>query len=662
MKLKALILITFSTFFFFNNLFAEEDPVIVISAGKTIQSKSTVGSNVTVISAEDIRNSSESFLGNIIDTSSTSTNMFQSGGQGTIMSIQLRGLEKRYSTVYIDGVKMSDPASTDNSFYFQNIMKESIERVEILKGNQSTLYGPNAIGGTIHIFTKKGKKEQKPVLEVKTGSNKSKSINYSIGGANDKINYYLGLNRFLTGGISARNDDGESDKYRNEGLNSNLEYKFNDEFKFYTSVRYVNSDLKYDAVSKSSTDLNDRSDDIEGSYTLKFIHDKNKFNNTFNYNKTYIERKTTETANTKQNYFGFRDSINWVGTYNLNLDNRVVYGVDAEFDSARYRGDYAPSAMNFKKHLLDRPADEHIFSRYFDYQFRPLENLHATFGLRSDEHSSTGRKTSGRSTLAYKLNGVSTIRSSYGSGVRFPSLYDLHYNSGNTNAAGGGSKPSDNYKGLTVEDIGAERANSYDIGYETYFDNFNLGFNLSYFNIEQKNPLVGDARNGFRIQNEAGINKTEGIELLFDWKPQDTKFDAGFNYTFTDSYDSNTCDENIVNFRGCHVKSSELGDAKVRVPRNAFAANISHNTLPNLKNSLQIKFVDEVRDFGDGNNGFKDVILEDYTTIDITTHYNLFDMYDLSFQAKNIFDDNYEHAHGYSAPGRSFLFGLKKVY
>ena len=71
------------------------------------------------------------------------------------MGIQLRGLEKRYSTVYIDGVKMSDPSTPDNSFYFQNIMKESIDRVEVLKGNQSSLYGPNAIGGTIHIFTKK---------------------------------------------------------------------------------------------------------------------------------------------------------------------------------------------------------------------------------------------------------------------------------------------------------------------------------------------------------------------------------------------------------------------------------------------------------------------------------------------------------------------------
>ena len=203
---------------FFNKAFSKDVPVIVISPGKTPQSLSTVGSTVTVIDGETIRNSNESFLGAIIDQESGSTNAFQDGGHGTNMGIQLRGLEKRYSTVFIDGVKMSDPSSPDNSFYFQNIMKESIDRVEVLKGNQSSLYGPNAIGGTIHIFTKKGKPGFRSNTIVKSGSNDTNSIYYSADGGNNKVSYYLGVNRFLTNGISAMNDNDESDSYENKAL------------------------------------------------------------------------------------------------------------------------------------------------------------------------------------------------------------------------------------------------------------------------------------------------------------------------------------------------------------------------------------------------------------------------------------------------------------
>ena len=73
------------------------------------------------------------------------------------------------------------------------------------------------------------------------------------------------------------------------------------------------------------------------------------------------------------------------------------------------------------------------------------------------------------------------------------------------------------------------------------------------------------------------------------------------------------------------------------MPQNTFSSKIIHNTLPGLTNSVQIKFVDEVRSFGDGNNSFKDVILEDYTTINLRSNYRLYDTYDLSFDAKNIF-------------------------
>ncbi|MBL6857152.1 MAG: TonB-dependent receptor [Pelagibacteraceae bacterium] len=657
MKKTFFIFLTSLTLISFNKTFAEKIPTIVISAGKTPQSLSTVGTNVTVISGDAIRKSPEFFLGNIIDGSTSSTNTFQLGGDGTNMGIQLRGLEKRYSTVYVNGVKMSDPSTPDNSFYFQHIMKDSIDRVEILKGNQSSLYGPNAIGGTIHIFTKKGQEGHRSNLSLEGGSNNTKSAYYSVDGANDKIDYYFGLNRFLTSGISARNDDGESDKYTNESLNANLGYQFNENFRIENSLGYINTDFNYDAVSRSSVDTVDKSDDIIANYSLRMIHDGDKTNNVLTYSKMYSERDTTETTAKKQGYFGFRDAVNYTGTYNFSLDDRLVYGAEAEFEAARMDVSYFLASSPFTQLYFDERADEYIYSQFVDYQFRPLEKLYATAGFRSDDHSTAGRQASGRTTLAYRLDNDSTIRSSLGSGVRFPALFDLHFSGANTASGGGGGTPNDGYKGQTVEDIGHERGNSFDIGYETYLDRFDLNSNITYFYLEQKNALTSDLRNNFKMNKTNTINTSKGVELGLDWKPKDKKYGVDFDYTYTKSFDANNCKAG-----GCHVKSSKLGDAKVGVPRNAFVSNITHNTLPGLINSVQIKFVDETRYFGDGNNNFKDVILEDYTTINLTSNYRLYDNYDLFFRAVNIFDDNYEQALGYSSAGRSFNLGFKRVY
>jgi len=643
-----------------NKIFAENIPVIVISPGKTKQSYDEVGSSISVIDSGAIESSSSNFLSDIIGSNINGSNWFQAGGVGTNTGIQLRGLEKRYSTVYIDGVKMSDPSSSDNSFYLENIMKNSIERVEVLKGTQSSLYGSNAIGGTINIFTKEGKEGHNQDIQVETGSLNTKNIYYSANGSNDKINYYLGLNRFLTSGISAMNHNDESDKYRNEGLTGKLRYNFNENFKIENSFRYTNSDVKYDEPNVNTTDINNRSDNIEGTYSLKLTHDKNKFKNTLSFNKTYIERAVTSASNTYTNYFGFRDNLGLLGEYNFNLDNKIVYGVEAEFDRARYPGDYAPAARGYVKTLMDKEADEHIISQYFDYQFRPFENIYTTFGLRSDEHSLVGRKTSGRITLAYKVDQKSKIRSSFGTGIRFPSLYDYHFADGNTPSSGGGLESSDGYDGLALEDLKAERGIAFDFGYDTYIEDKNTSLSLTYFNVKQKTPLNSDARNNWKMQNTDGINRSSGIEVGANWIPEDKKIGISLDYTFTDSFDSNTC---TVTSTSCKsIMGSNVRTAKVRVPRHAVLGKINHNIIPNLQNTLSIKFVDEVRDFGNTNNSFKDVILKDWITFNLSSEYKLYDDYKFYINAINIFDEDYETAHQYSSMGRTFNLGMKRTY
>ena len=222
------ILIVIYYFLFSTSLFSKEIPIIVIAPSKKPQSVSTVGTTVKILDENFFKNSKEIFLGDVLSSNSTSTNFFQSGGYGTSSAIQLRGLPKRYSTVYIDGVKMSDPSSVSNDFDFNHILTSQISRVEILKGNQSSVYGSGAIGGTINIFTKTPKKGFHKEFKYNTGSNGLQNIAGSLSGADENNSFYLGLERFHTDGISAMMHNDEKDRYRNNSVIAKYDYKFSD--------------------------------------------------------------------------------------------------------------------------------------------------------------------------------------------------------------------------------------------------------------------------------------------------------------------------------------------------------------------------------------------------------------------------------------------------
>jgi vitamin B12 transporter len=646
-KLNIFLITTLLILISFSKIFAKDIPIIVISPGKTIQSSNIVGSTVEVVASEDIENSSHADIANIINDFTTSTNLFQAGGTGANIGIQLRGLEKRYSTVYVDGVKMLDPSSSDGSFYLENVMKTGIERIEILKGTQSSLYGGNAIGGTINIFTKKGREGKHSDFSIEGASENTKNVTYSMDGNDGKFSYFLSGSKLMTDGISTMNDNQEDDAYKNDSFIGNIGYKIDDNLRFENSFRLSNSYFEYDEVNKATNDNDTSTENLEGSVSLKLIHEKDKFKNEFSYNKLHIERNTTSNVTAKSNYFGYRDALNYLGEYNFSLDNKIVYGIDSEFDAARY---YKGSAGYG---TADTTHDESIISQYFDYQFRPSEKLYSTIGFRSDDHTTVGRKMSGRTTMAYQLDGNSKIRSSLGSGVRFPALYDYAF--GGTILTAHGS---------TLEDLQSERGNSFDIGYDTYLENLNLDLSLTYFSIVQKNSITGDARNGWVQKNGTGRNTSEGIEISGKWKPAEKKFNFGFGYTFTDSYDANTCDadhRDAYSDNECRQTGSAVAQAKVRVPRHAIQSRLNYSHSPKLKSSLSGKYISETRDFGNSNDSWTDQILTDYFVFDLSSSYELFNGYDLNFGISNIFDEEYQHAHEYSAPGRAFTVKLKRA-
>jgi len=638
-----------------NLVFSKEIPIIVISASKKPQSLSTVGTSVTTLDEKFFNNSTEYFLGDALSTSTAGANFYQSGGHGTSSAIQLRGMPKRYTTVYIDGVKMSDPSSVSNDFDFNNILTSQVSRVEILKGNQSSVYGSGAIGGTIHVTTKKGEPGFKKITSYTTGSHDTHNLATSVSGGDENINYFFGLQRFHTDGISQMTHNNEKDRYRNNGLIASFGNKFSDTLELESNVRVAETYLQYDhpqiegSFGCSTCDHSEEVDAVESSINVSLIYKSTeKLTNRLTIANTYIERiyaRTPNSNNTQQdNYYGERYAYLYQGNYNFNLDNSIVFGLEREDDQ-----------MGLNSNATGRiDSNAYITSQYFDFQSRLTNNIYGTFGARFDEHSLAGggsNEDSHRATLAYVFDDKTTkLKSSYGTGYRFPSLYEMKY----VWRSGASALPF----------VKAETSQSYDFGIEKSISP-NLLIDLTYFNVKYFDALEGWKTNTAgggtsTTQNTIANVKSQGIELISKFKLNEM-FNFDLNYTYTSSYDG--ADED-------NPSGSDSGSQMVRVPRNLInlITNVKIPSYNDLDISLKTKWSDKARDYGNGNAtsdkspGFQNETLDSYLVNDLSFRYNYLNNYNFYFDITNVLDKKYETAVQYSQMNRSFNFGFKKIY
>ena len=626
-------------FIFFNNFsFSKEIPIIVISAGKASQSKGTVGSDIEILNSETLTGTgSSNQLGDVIADNISGANYSNQGGVGTNSLIQLRGLPKRYSTVYIDGIKLSDPSSPDNAFYFNSLTTQSVDTVEILKGNQSSLYGSGAVGGVINIFSKNANSKDLNNFAVSYGSNNTKNLEASYGAKNNKHEYYFALNKYLTDGISAMSDNSEKDSYKNNNAYVNYGYNFSENFKLQTGLRYIDTLINYDEVTSGRADKNISKND-EYLYNLSLANKINNFTHKLIYGKYYIERQVSNFNNTtKDTYYGERDSINYLAEYNFDNDNRIIVGLENEFDRANFK--------TWTTNNTNKITDSVIYSQFFDIEFRPLEKLYGTFGARNDHHEVAGDYQTGRLTLAYKLDNLSKIRSSIGTGIRFGSLNDYYYDTNVSNK----------------KTLKPEKSESIDFGFDKNFPELRLDLNTTVFftkykdNISnwQNNTDGGRNTDGFVIQNSSGEIRSKGIEISSRYKLfKDTNL--RINYAYINAYDGEDFDD--PNYSGGRIDTRP-----VRVPENSLNFKLDKK-IANLNTAISYKFQSDVRDYGNTNNNFKDVILPSFQVFNFTNSFNLNDSTKIYLNLINIFDEKYAQAYQYSTYGRNLNIGLKQSF
>ena len=296
--------------------------------------------------------------------------------------------------------------------------------------------------------------------------------------------------------------------------------------------------------------------------------------------------------------------------------------------------------MGYDKNMTGR-LDDHAYvtSTYFDYQSRVTNNIYVTFGSRFDEHKHAGNEDSHRATLAYLFDDKSTkLKSSYGTGFRFPSLYEYFYQDAGTHV------------------LRAEKSESFDLGIEKSFSDLGLSIDATYFNLKYYDTLEAWNSSSWLVKNLPGTVKSQGLELASKWKKSD-KLNFDLNYTYTSTYDGAEQDDPDKNHAYTMAQM-------VRVPRNIInlATNIKIPGYKNLDLTLNTKWSDEARDYGNGNRTYQDEGLDDYLVNDLSIKYNLWNTYNLFFDINNILDEKYETVRDYSQMDRSFNFGIRRVY
>ena len=643
MSNKCVFSIVFLTLLFFNRLVAEDNiPIIVISPSKTPQSASTTGTSVTVLNQQDLENSNKSFLGDSLNNSITGLNFFQAGGAGTQSGIQLRGLSKAYTTVYVDGVKKSDASTPKNDFYFDDILTGQVSRVEILKGNQSSMYGSGAIGGAINISSKKGTGDYKKDYSYSGGSNKTHNLNLSFGGSEDDKDFYIGLERFQTDGISAMTHNDERDAYMNHTFLTNYGYEFSDKLDVRAIYKLTDSKLHYDAVFATFNQVDNRSHEKDSSATVQINYEPvDKLNSSLILGSGYMSRTSdnvkSQFANVivEQEFWSYRNSVDLKNNYEINSNNNIVFGLEKEFEEMRYAED-ENAFEDFRK-------GEEITSAYVDVQSKLMNNLYATVGVRFDEHSQSGNEDSERVSLAYLSDTLgATFKSSYGTGVKFPSLYEF-------------------YKSNKPSSLVAEKGKSFDFGVQKNFVETGLDVDLTLFNHKYEDTIEGWKSASWTPNNVAGVVRTRGVELLSKYKPKkDLNFDLA--YTYNSTYDGADFDDPDL---GPGSAGSFTNSQLVRMPRHLINIGANYNFANNIVLNWKTKWSDSVRDYGNGNvsggGNYHDMRIPSYSVSDLGLDF-LYGDYKGYVSLTNIFDANYSQALQFSGPDRALTFGFKKLY
>ncbi|MBI6654407.1 TonB-dependent receptor [Pseudomonas carnis] len=397
---------------------------VVISANRQVQARNDSSAANTVFTRADIDRLQPTSVTDLLSRV-PGVQVAPTGGRGSLPGIFIRGTKSAQSLVLVDGQRIANTTSGDSGLQYLNV--DQIERVEVLRGSRSVIYGSDAIGGVIQVFTRRNAEQGlQPRLKLGFGSNQTWERSLGLSGGDEHTRFNLGASLDETAGINASHtsfpSDGDHDAYRNQSISLNLSHSFSDELEAGFNLldnrgksEYDNSYGRYDGATGQSLGQKPYTD-----YTVSSAsgYVDAKLNDSW---RSRLELGHSENRDTKRDTLSddysafntYRDSVNWQNDLTLDEQNSLIVGGDWYED--RFHG----STTFTENSRWNRAAFvQHRFhSQWFSTEL----------GLRRDQNQQFGGQNSWSGTLTLPVNPDNDLLLSYSEGFRAPNFNDLYY-------------------------------------------------------------------------------------------------------------------------------------------------------------------------------------------------------------------------------------------
>jgi len=606
---------------------------LFITANRTETSREEVGSSITVITARQLEEMQKS---TVLDALRTvpGLNVVQTGGPGGQTSVFIRGAKSEDALILLDGVEINDPTTPGRSFDFAHLTTANIERIEIIRGPQSTLYGSDAMSGVINIISKTGQGKTGGFLAGEYGSFDSFSGNAGLSGGNKWADYTLSASRLDTKGISAASASAgnlERDGYKNTTISGKLVITPLEHVHADLILRYIDGQTDLDnAGGVGGDDPNNRAE-VEQLFSraqARISLFNGFWQQTIGFSLSRQERNYRNDTDTEHpadldhsSYNGQILKFDWQHNLRLQETNMLTMGVETE----REKGEssyYAESAWGpYTSEFAQK--NTRTTAGYIQDHVRLSGNWFATVGARLDEHDRFGTKITYRIASTYLIQKTGTrIKGTYGTGFKSPSLYQLYSLYGD-------------------ETLKPETSLGWDIGIEQSFWNSKLTMGTTYFNNEFDQMI--DYNNATWKYVNVGAAKTHGIEMFATAHPI-AALALQASYTYTATEDEATGLELLRRAR------HKLG----------FTANYRFRKKGNA--NLEIGYVGKRADIDYSTWPYARATLAGYVLLNLATSYDLFGRVRIYAGVKNLGNVKYEEILGYGTPGISAFMGIKFMF